>query len=190
VSSDSKFDGHTSAEERAAETSTGAAAEASAARGPFERSGGVTVDQLYAELQSDSGGTGVRLAPEQRAEVLLDDVQTALFDDSAPRVSESSVKENLDELLLVLVAHRESDTNGKSLMGDLATIFGAHLSPGTVYPQLHDLEAGDLLEVQELVRTKEYRVDDEAAVADRVRAAMEEHLLLGLFFQAALAELS
>jgi DNA-binding PadR family transcriptional regulator len=69
-------------------------------------------------------------------------------------------------------------------------VFDTRLSPGTLYPQLHELEDEGLLTVQELVRTKEYRVDDEEALAERVTAAAEQHLALGLFFHAALEDLS
>jgi hypothetical protein len=154
---------------------------------------GVTLGQLYNELRSGdvvSDTDGVRLVPEQHSEAVLDDVTSTLFGQSDFQFRESVVKENLDEILLLLVAHRGSETNGKSLMSDLATVFDTRLSPGTLYPQLHDLEDEGLLEVQELVRTKEYRVDDEEALAERVTAAAEQHLALGLFFHAALEDLS
>jgi hypothetical protein len=151
---------------------------------------GVTVEQLYSELQSTGEDGGVRLAPDQRSELILDDVVETLFDGREFRFDESVVKENLNVLLLLLIAHRSSDTHGKGLMGDLATVFDARLSPGTVYPQLHDLEEEGLLEVQELVRTKEYLIDDEEALAERVTDAMEQHLALGLFLRAALSDLS
>lgn len=152
----------------------------------------VTVEQLYAELGLDGGtdAQSVRLTPEQHSEVILENVLSGLFEGSEFVFEESTVKDNLDEILLLLVAHRASETHGKSLMGDLATVFDTRLSPGTVYPQLHELEDEGLLRVQELVRTKEYRVDDEAELVDRVTAAMEQHLALGLYFKAALAELS
>ena len=153
----------------------------------------VTVDQLYEELNSlraEPPEMNVRMAPEQRSELILEHVQQTLFDDSAFAFDESTVKANLEEILLVLIAHRSSNANGKNLMGDLTTIFGTRLSPGTVYPQLHDLEDDGTLRVQELVRTKEYEIDDDDALAERVSAAMEQHLALGLFLRTALAELS
>lgn len=152
----------------------------------------VTVEQLYAELGMDGGADtqSVRLTPEQHSEVILENVLSGLFEGSEFVFEESTVKDNLDEILLLLVAHRASEAHGKSLMGDLATVFDTRLSPGTVYPQLHELEDEGLLRVQELVRTKEYRIDDEAELADRVAAAMEQHLALGLYFKAALAELN
>ena len=154
---------------------------------------GVTLGQLYNELRSGDAASetdGVRLVPEQHSEAVLEDVTSALFGQSGFQFRESVVKENLDEILLLLVAHRSSETNGKSLMSDLAAVFDTRLSPGTLYPQLHELEDEGLLKAQELVRTKEYRIDDEEALAERVTAAAEQHLTLGLFFHAALEELS
>jgi DNA-binding PadR family transcriptional regulator len=153
----------------------------------------ITIDQLYNELRSNgsgSDGMDVRLTPEQRSEVLLERVVTTLFEDGEFSFRESSIKEHLDEILLVLVAHRSADTHGKSLMGDLAAIFDARLSPGTVYPTLHGLEEDGLLDAQELVQTKEYQVSDEEEMVERVRDAMEQHLVLGYFFWSSLAELS
>ncbi|MFD1568419.1 helix-turn-helix transcriptional regulator [Halolamina litorea] len=153
---------------------------------------GVTAERLLDELQSgreENAGMSVRLTPEQESEVILDRVLKTLFDDPGFEFEEQTVKENLEEILLVLIAHRSSNTHGKSLMGDLTAIFGTRLSPGTVYPQLHELEAAGALRVQELVRTKEYQVEDEQVLRDRVTATMEQHLAFGLFLQAALEEL-
>ena len=173
-------------------TSTRDSAASSAGSQASGESAGVTVEQLFSELQSgqgEDGGMNVRLAPEQESEVILDHVLETLFDDPKFEFEERTVKENLEEILLVLIAHRSSDTHGKSLMGDLTAIFGTRLSPGTVYPQLHELEAAGALRVQELVRTKEYQVEDEQLLKERVSATMEQHLALGLFLQATLEEL-
>jgi DNA-binding PadR family transcriptional regulator len=74
-------------------------------------------------------------------------------------------------------------------MEDLERVFGAELSPGTVYPRLHELEEEGALQVQELVRTKEYRIDDFELCREEVEAAMRQHLALGFFFKAALDDL-
>jgi len=148
--------------------------------------GGVTIEQLYAEVTGSDGG--VRLAPDQQAEAVFNRVSESLFDGEF-RFDESTVKSNLDEVLLLLVAGRHADRHGKALMGDLTTVFDTHMSPGTVYPRLHDLEDEGPLEVQELVRTKEYRIDDEAAIEEQVEESMRQHLAMGLFMRAALAEL-
>jgi hypothetical protein len=160
---------------------------------PNTTDAGATAEQLYRELVQDEAteaDTGVRLAPEQHAEVILDRVVAAAFDEQNFSFEEATVKENLDEILLLLIAHRSSGKHGKGLMGDLAAVFDTRLSPGTVYPRLHELEERGLLDVQELVRTKEYQIRDEEALAARVESAMAQHLALGLFFRTALADLS
>jgi DNA-binding PadR family transcriptional regulator len=96
------------------------------------------------------------------------------------------VKANLETILVTLVALQGQGTHGKALMGDLAELFGAQLSPGTVYPSLHQLDDDDVFEVYEMVRTKEYRVADDDAAYDLVAEAMYQHLAIGFFFQQAL----
>lgn len=150
--------------------------------------GGVSVGRLYREMVGGVAETDGDDAVEQRSEAILASVVESLFDDEF-EFDEATVKANLDEILLMLVALRDSQTHGKGLMEDLEHVFGAELSPGTVYPRLHELEESDVLQVQELVRTKEYRVDDPAECRDQVEAAMRQHLALGFFFKAALDEL-
>jgi len=153
----------------------------------------ISVEQLKQELSTpssaESAGPTVRLAPEQESEVVLDEVTSTLFDDDEFMFDDETVKSNLEEILLLPVAHRSSDSHGKGLMGDLAAVFDTRLSPGTVYPRLHDLEDEGALEVHELVRTKEYRVNDEEKLRERVESAMEQHLALGYFMQSALESL-
>jgi len=146
---------------------------------------GLTIEHLRREFRADDGDDALRFAPEQESEVLLEEVLETLGVD-AFRFDEDSIKMNLQELLLVLVAYREQGSHGKGLMADIATIFETRISPGTLYPNLHELEDEGLLEAQELVRTKEYQVTDPSGVKNCIRTAMEQHLVLGLFFQAAL----
>lgn len=133
-----------------------------------------------ADVTSSSG--------DQPSADLLASVLEAAFPDEEFSFDDEVVKQSLDELLLLLVALRDGGTHGKGLMEDLATVFDSRLSPGTVYPRLHELEAENLLEMHELVRTKEYHLDDQAAARRRIDAAMRQHLILGLFFQAALEQ--
>lgn len=95
------------------------------------------------------------------------------------------VKENLEAILLVLISIR-GGAHGKRLMGDLSDVFDAQLSPGTVYPRLHDLEAAGVLSVHELVRTKEYTITDEERAHERIERAMCQHLALGAVFRSSL----
>ncbi|MEF8808812.1 PadR family transcriptional regulator, partial [Natronomonas sp.] len=95
---------------------------------------------------------------------------------------------SLPELLMLLVGLRDGDTHGKGVMEDLNRFFGAQLSPGTVYPMLHDLEEEGFLEMRELVQTKEYAIDDGEAVRNELHEAMTQHLALGMVFHRALDE--
>jgi hypothetical protein len=147
---------------------------------------GASVEQLYRELTDADPVSGD--AGNQSKEV-VDAVTDQLFPGRRFRFDEELVKNSLDELLLVLVALRDGDTHGKGLMEDLSQVFDARLSPGTVYPRLHELEADDLLEMHELVRTKEYRIDDDEDTRTRIEDAMQQHLALGFVFYSALDEL-
>ena len=150
---------------------------------------GASVEQLYKELTDvESTGTG-ESGPDHRSAEIVESVVEQLFPDRSFRFEEELVKHSLDELLLVLVALRDGETHGKGLMEDLAELFDARLSPGTVYPRLHELEETDVLEMHELVRTKEYRIDDLEETRGRVENAMTQHLALGFVFYSALEEL-
>lgn len=141
--------------------------------------GGVTVEMLYREL---SGENSIVEEP-QSPDVLLEAVSDALFPDSSVGLDESVVKGNLEAVLLALVATQDRNTHGKGLMETLSTSFGADFSPGTVYPCLHDLEEEGCLETRELVRTKEYAVQDEERSRDHIEAAARQHLALGAFLK-------
>lgn len=148
---------------------------------------GVSVGRLYREIVGGVDETDGDTV-EQRSEAILASVTETLFDDEFA-FDEETVKANLDEILLMLVALRENQTHGKGLMEDLEHVFGVELSPGTVYPRLHELEEKGVLQVQELVRTKEYRIDDVEKCRAYVEDSMRQHLALGFFFKVALDEL-
>lgn len=151
-----------------------------------EQADGVSVEQLYQELDDVESATE---GPEtSQSDELVGSVTDSLFPERSFRFDEALVKNSLDELLLVLVAMRESETHGKGLMEDLSELFDARLSPGTVYPRLHDLEKEDVLEMHELVRTKEYRLEDSAESRSRVESAMCQHLALGFVFYSVLED--
>jgi cell division ATPase FtsA len=154
-----------------------------------ERTGGVSVEQLYQELTDVEASGTDDAGPGHRSEQIVDSVTEQLFPDRSFRFEEELVKNSLDEVLLVLVALRDGETHGKGLMEDLSQLFDARLSPGTVYPRLHELEEADVLEMHELVRTKEYRIDDLQETRDRIESAMTQHLALGFVFYSALEEL-
>jgi hypothetical protein len=135
--------------------------------------------------------------PEMNMDQDADDVTAALsaalqtlFGDEEFQFDEEMVKANLESILVTLVALQEQGTHGKALMGDLATLFDAQLSPGTVYPSLHDLEDQDVFRMHEMVRTKEYRIQNDERAREIVAEAMYQHLAMGLFFQQALRRMA
>lgn len=149
----------------------------------------MTLGRLQRDVvRSDSDDPTVRVAPDQQMELARNSVAEALSGNEVS-LDEETIKQNLDEILLLLVAGRSSDSHGKALMSDLVSIFGAHISPGTIYPRLHELEESGQLSLHELVHTKEYDIDDEEAFLRRVESSMEQHFAMALFFEAALDEL-
>lgn len=158
----------------------------------------VELSRLFAELDEGSEGDPVDLdqqttpdteTVEQPAREVLNTIRSTLFSDSSFRFDEELVKQSLDEILVLLIAMRTEDTNGKSLMTDLTLLFDSQLSPGTVYPALHGMESDEVLEMFELVRSKEYRIDDREAANAMVTEAARQYLALGSFFYLASAEL-
>ncbi|MEF8778430.1 MAG: helix-turn-helix transcriptional regulator, partial [Natronomonas sp.] len=119
----------------------------------------ITVSQLRAELN----GTGQADEPGTAISEVVSEVESSLFGNDSFSFEETHVKSSLDELLLSLVALRNADTHGKQLLDDLAQEFDTILSPGTVYPRLHELCDEGVLEQRELVKTKEYTLDDAEA---------------------------
>ena len=154
-----------------------------------EESNGASIEQLYRELTVVNPQTCTDGASKHRSKEIVVDAMDELFPGASFEFDEELIKNSLDELLLMLVALREGETHGKGLMEDLSTLFDAQLSPGTVYPRLHELEDESVLEMHELVRTKEYRIDDVGAARSRIEAAMCQHLALGFVFYSALGEL-
>jgi hypothetical protein len=144
---------------------------------------GDELERLRREL---GDATDEPVAPDRTAADLVSEATDALSDGGAFAFGDETVKGDLAEILLTLVATRSSETNGKRLMEDLGDAFGTELSPGTLYPELHDLEDEGLLERHELVRTKEYEVSDRDSYEDRVSARMRQHLVLALYYRQAL----
>jgi hypothetical protein len=146
--------------------------------------GSITVSQLRAELN----GTGQPESPGTTVSEVVTEVEASLFGEDTFTFEETHVKSSLDELLLSLVALRDADTHGKQLLDDLAQEFDTILSPGTVYPRLHELCEEDVLQQRELVKTKEYTLDDVDAAGGAVAEAARQHLALGMVLRATLEE--
>lgn len=150
-------------------------------RGDSDGTSSVELSRLRAELDETDRTDEATLAD------IVSTVDRSLFDGEFS-FREERVKGSLDELLVMLAAVRSSDTHGKQLIDDLDEQFDTQLSPGTVYPRLHDLCDDGVLERRELVRTKEYTVDDSDRVRDTIAESARQHLGLGLAFKAALEE--
>ncbi|MFB6165786.1 MAG: helix-turn-helix transcriptional regulator [Haloarculaceae archaeon] len=153
------------------------------------------VNTLIQELSAGKDAAVGTAAPEGPAsdrevdpERVLSSVMERLAVEESFAFDDEIVKQNLDEILVALIALRDG-THGKALIDDLSRLFDAKLSPGTVYPRLHDIEDDGVLSMHELVRTKEYSVDDADAARERIEQAMYHHLALGLFLHDSLGEL-
>ena len=137
-------------------------------------------------LESDdrSPGRSTRSAEDVDGELeeLLEYVADALPVDEMA-FDDALVKETLDELLLMLITLHE-ETHGDELLTDLERLFDAQLSPGTVYPRLHELEDRDVLSMHAKVRTKEYSIDDPDYVRDTIEGTMIQHLAFGMLLYA------
>ena len=148
---------------------------------------GPSLESLVNDLnKSRAPSTG---DPAARTESLVEETTDTMFGGTGPDIDDGLIKQSLPELLVVLVGLRESETHGKGIMEDLSRFFGAKLSPGTVYPTLHDLEEQGVLEMRELIQTKEYAVDDPDAAREALSDAMGQHLALGVLFHRAIQEL-
>lgn len=146
-----------------------------------------TLQSLVSEMDVD--GAAGEAEPTARTEAVVAETAGALYDEPTLSVDEGLVKESLPELLTALVELRTGETHGKGVMEDLERFFGADLSPGTVYPVLHDLKDDGVLSVHELVQTKEYSVEDDDAARGVLEDAMAQHLALGMVFRRAVDEI-
>lgn len=149
---------------------------------------GRSLESLVSELNHSRSSS--EADPAARTERLVEEATDTMFGGVRPEIDDGLVKQSLPELLVVLVGLRSNETHGKGIMEDLNRFFGAQLSPGTVYPTLHELDEEGILEMRELIQTKEYAVDDAEAARESLQEAMAQHLALGLLFQRATDELS
>ena len=151
---------------------------------------GISAEQLRKELGAVETSAGeATSADTDPSEAIVADVREQLSGGQSFRFNENLVKESLDDLLLVLIALKEGGAHGKGLMSDLADHFDANLSPGTVYPRLHDLEEEGLLEVHELVKTKKYSIADAERARQRIERTLQHHIAIGSVFHASLDEI-
>ena len=149
---------------------------------------GTSVEELCRKLEGIESPDATDGTGEGRSEAFVAEATAGMDTGESFSFLEQLVKESLEELLVVLVAVGDGGAHGEGLMGDMADVFDVSLSPGTVYPRLHELEEEGILEVHELVRTKEYRIADPEAARGLVERAFEQHFALGTVFDRALEE--
>lgn len=150
---------------------------------------GASVEQLCKEFRNgQQGGPAATAGSEEQPAATVEAVVGELFPERAFRFDEEMVKHSLEELLLVLIAVQDG-ANGSKLMDDLEDHFETDLSPGILYPTLHDFDDEGLLESLELVRSKEYRIDDTEAARARAKSAARQHLALGYVLESMAEEL-
>ena len=82
------------------------------------------------------------------------------------------VKDELETIVLALVLRRPMC--GTDIIKTLHSKFNVLLSPGTIYPLLHDLEKKGLLKCEYGVKTKIYK--PMAGAEEKIRAMLAEHI--------------
>lgn len=127
---------------------------------------------------------------EDGAERKLEELSQTVVDALPVRgihLKEELVKDNLEELLLLLIG-LHGETHGKRLMTDVANLTDVQLSPGTLYPVLHDLESEGVLSMHKRVRTKAYEIAETEKAIAKLERSMIQHFTFGLLQYAFLSE--
>ncbi|MDL0132828.1 gas vesicle transcriptional activator GvpE [Halobacterium salinarum] len=102
-------------------------------------------------------------------------------------VGDDIIAEYIDEVLLVLITVR-GGACGKELLQDVRRLFGADVSPGTMYPHLKQLADAGLLEMSELTKRKVYRVADAQAAIEHVDSVVLQLLTFAVGLQTIMAD--
>jgi DNA-binding transcriptional ArsR family regulator len=110
-----------------------------------------------------------------------------LDDEFLQNVRKDAVVSELDEILLLLVMIRE-EASGKELTEDLRRVFGASLSPGTVYPHLNELANEGKLEVKELKKRKIYTICNLGEVLGEIESTVNRQIIFLLVMKALLID--
>lgn len=132
-------------------------------------------------------GASTQYVDSQLTDASVATMENYLDDNYLHTISEKAVIAQLDDLLLMLIAVRE-EACGKELLQDLRRLFGADLSPGTVYPHLTDLADEGLLEMTDLKARKVYQIDNRKAGVDRVETNVNRMIMLSLVLKALLID--
>jgi len=87
------------------------------------------------------------------------------------------VKDQLETIVLALLVREPMC--GTDIIKTIHNKFGVLLSPGTIYPLLHELEKKKLLECEYGVKTKTYGPVEGAE--ERIRELLDEHVKASRF---------
>lgn len=87
------------------------------------------------------------------------------------------VKDELETIVLALVIREPMC--GTDIIKTIHSKFNTLLSPGTIYPLLHDLEKKGLLKCEYGVKTKTYKPAEDAE--EKIRKMLEEHVRASWF---------
>jgi len=137
-----------------------------------------TAEQLRKELRELQGE---RNNDDLIAE-LVETISLEVAGDTTFTFEDDYIKSSLDELILSLIALQPGSRNGSQLRTTLTNHFDTAISPGTLYPQLNELNDEGLLIKQDGIRTKEYDINDVEAVRARLNKRRQQHLALALLF--------
>lgn len=137
------------------------------------------------DMASDAGGSSPAEANEtvsspeyvetRISEDAVGSMSGWLDNETLQSVENEQIIQQLDEILLLLIVIR-GKSSGKELRQDLDRLFGADLSPGTVYPHLSNLASDDILNTTELARRKIYSISDMKTVVTQVEPSINKLL--------------
>ncbi len=131
----------------------------------------------------------VRYTETRLSEDAVDNLDGWLDNEHLQHIDNKHVIAQLDEIILLLIATR-GEASGKELCQDLQRLFGADLSPGTVYPCLTDLTESGYLNMRELARRKVYDVADREIIADQVAPEVDQLLTVSIVLKLLTMELT
>ena len=143
---------------------------------PEEAGGG---SEVSSSAETDATGSSVRYTETQLSDDAVDSVRGWIDNEYLQQIENKHVIAQLDEIILLLIATR-GKASGKELCQDLQRLFGADLSPGTVYPRLTDLREDGLLDMHELTRRKVYSIADSEQIDEHVAQGMDQLLTFSL----------
>ncbi|MFT4921080.1 MAG: DNA-binding transcriptional ArsR family regulator [Haloarculaceae archaeon] len=158
----------------------------------FATSEGLSRTGVQTDPDNDAHPAHDSLSPPYTTTPLTDEsvstLKDWLDDDYLQSIHNEDVIAQLDEILLLLIMLREGAC-GKELTQDLRRLFGADLSPGTVYPHLNDLADDGILDMIELKKRKIYTTSDVRDTLDMIEPTVNRQVIFSLVLKALLIDI-